>query len=146
MLPGTSAHGSGPRWNGRATMTMPNFLVIGAVKSGTSALCNVLRQHPEVFVSPHKELHFRARPTAFMDGMLEFLGGRSDRAPRYDPTGQWDRVHAANRALHRTLLRRARPARALVPGMVRTWLFTRPPGAVPPATSHTGSSSDSGPI
>lgn len=37
---------------------LPNFLVIGAMKAGTSSLCDVLRRHPHVFVSRQKELHF----------------------------------------------------------------------------------------
>lgn len=41
-------------------MTMPNFLIIGAAKSGTSALYQYLRQHPDVFMSPRKETHFFA--------------------------------------------------------------------------------------
>lgn len=41
-------------------MPMPNFLIIGAMKSGTTSLYNYLRQHPEVFVSPAKEAQFFA--------------------------------------------------------------------------------------
>ncbi len=37
---------------------MPNFLIIGAAKSGTSALYHYLRQHPEIYMSPRKETHF----------------------------------------------------------------------------------------
>jgi hypothetical protein len=33
---------------------MPNFLVIGAAKSGTEALCNFLGQHPDVYMCPHR--------------------------------------------------------------------------------------------
>ena len=39
-------------------MTMPNFIVIGAGKSGTTALHQYLRQHPDVFMSRQKELRF----------------------------------------------------------------------------------------
>ncbi len=41
-------------------MTMPNFLIIGAAKSGTSALWKYLPQHPDVYMSPKKEPHFFA--------------------------------------------------------------------------------------
>lgn len=40
------------------TKTMPNFLVIGAAKSGTDALCNYLGQHPEIYMSANKEPMF----------------------------------------------------------------------------------------
>lgn len=36
-------------------MPLPNFLIIGAAKSGTSALYTFLRQHPQVFMSANKE-------------------------------------------------------------------------------------------
>jgi len=39
-------------------MTFPNFLIIGAAKSGTSSLYMYLKQHPQVFMSPVKEPHF----------------------------------------------------------------------------------------
>jgi hypothetical protein len=41
-------------------MTMPNFLIIGAGKSGTTSLYHYLRQHPEVYMSPVKEPKFFA--------------------------------------------------------------------------------------
>jgi hypothetical protein len=37
---------------------MPNFLILGAAKSGTDALCNYLGQHPQVFMCPNKEPNF----------------------------------------------------------------------------------------
>jgi len=39
-------------------MTMPNFLVIGAMKCGTTALYYYLEQHPQVYMSPVKEPNF----------------------------------------------------------------------------------------
>jgi hypothetical protein len=41
-------------------MTMPNFLIIGAAKSGTTALYRYLAQHPEIYTSPIKEPDFFA--------------------------------------------------------------------------------------
>jgi hypothetical protein len=37
---------------------LPNFLVIGAAKSGTTSLYRYLRDHPEVFMAQSKELKF----------------------------------------------------------------------------------------
>ena len=37
---------------------LPNFLVIGAAKAGTTSLWAYLREHPQVFMSDPKELHF----------------------------------------------------------------------------------------
>ena len=39
-------------------MTMPNFLIIGAMKSGTTALYYYLEQHPEIYMSPVKEPNY----------------------------------------------------------------------------------------
>jgi hypothetical protein len=37
---------------------MPNFLIIGAAKAGTTSLYYYLNQHPEIYMSPLKEPHF----------------------------------------------------------------------------------------
>jgi hypothetical protein len=39
-------------------MTLPNFLLIGAAKSGTTALYTSIKQHPDVFMSTPKELRY----------------------------------------------------------------------------------------
>jgi Sulfotransferase family len=39
-------------------MTLPTFLIIGAMKGGTTSLHRYLRQHPEVFMPERKELNF----------------------------------------------------------------------------------------
>lgn len=41
-------------------MTMPTFFVVGAAKSGTTALHRALERHPEVFVPLQKETNFFA--------------------------------------------------------------------------------------
>jgi hypothetical protein len=39
-------------------VTMPNFLIVGAQKAGTTSLYYYLKQHPQVYMSPRKEPHF----------------------------------------------------------------------------------------
>jgi Sulfotransferase family len=41
-------------------MTLPNFIVIGAAKAGTTALYHYLDEHPQVFMSQVKETNFFA--------------------------------------------------------------------------------------
>jgi hypothetical protein len=41
-------------------MTLPNFLIIGAAKAGTTSLHHYLRQHPDVYMSPVKEARYYA--------------------------------------------------------------------------------------
>lgn len=52
-------------------MTLPNFLLIGAAKCGTTSLHAYLSQHPQVFMSVPKEPHFMA----FGDGALARVHG-----------------------------------------------------------------------
>lgn len=37
---------------------LPNFVIIGAMRSGTSSLAGYLASHPDLFMAPRKELHF----------------------------------------------------------------------------------------
>lgn len=39
-------------------MPLPNFILIGAAKSGTTALYRSLEQHPEIYMSPKKEPNY----------------------------------------------------------------------------------------
>jgi hypothetical protein len=39
-------------------MTLPNFLIIGASKGGTTSLYHYLRQHPDIYMSPMKEPNY----------------------------------------------------------------------------------------
>jgi hypothetical protein len=49
---------------------MPNFVMIGAAKSGTTALHRYLKQHPKIFMSQQKELRF----FPFEDQLPAFCG------------------------------------------------------------------------
>lgn len=40
--------------------TLPNFLIIGAAKAGTTSLYRYLEQHPQIYMSPIKEPNFFA--------------------------------------------------------------------------------------
>ena len=39
-------------------LELPNLLIVGAAKSGTTSLHNYLKQHPQIYMSTHKEPHF----------------------------------------------------------------------------------------
>src|SRR4051794_12264813 len=55
---------------GAETPLMPNFIVVGAGKSGTTSLYHCLRQHPQIFMSPIKEPLF----FAFAGRNMDFTG------------------------------------------------------------------------
>ena len=65
-------------------MPMPNFLVIGANKSGTSSLYEYLGQHPEVYMSPVKE------PLYFSQSGKPPIGNRPDLVLQRDATRTLD--------------------------------------------------------
>lgn len=58
---------------------LPNFLCVGAGKSGTTALYHYLKQHPEVFLPHQKELHFFA-----WQDLADFNGGPGTEHSRSD--------------------------------------------------------------
>lgn len=39
-------------------MSKPDFFIVGAPKCGTTAICDYLAQHPQIFMCPLKEPHF----------------------------------------------------------------------------------------
>jgi hypothetical protein len=66
-------------------VVVPNFVVIGASKAGTSSLYAWLRQHPDIFVPRQKELNFFAR------GWLEKnSNGPGDSVTTKDLAPTWD--------------------------------------------------------
>ena len=83
---------------------MPNFLVIGAQKSGTTSLCTVLSRHSDVFMSKPKEPHFFSVDELYDQGLdyyatlFENAAGKSaigEGSTSY--TMQAHRPHAAER-------------------------------------------------
>ncbi|MBE7432458.1 MAG: sulfotransferase [Anaerolineales bacterium] len=56
------------RMNDRKTDILPNFLVIGAFKSGTNSLYHYLEAHPQVFMCPANEPSFFAFEGKKMSG------------------------------------------------------------------------------
>jgi hypothetical protein len=73
------------------TPTGPTFLLIGAARSGTTLLSQVLRRHPDVFFTDPKEPHF----LAFAGQTVDFVGpGDADSINRYSVTDEtaWQRL------------------------------------------------------
>jgi len=50
-------------------MSLPNFICLGASKSGTTTLCNILRQHSDIFIPTFKEPHFFDIPENYKNGV-----------------------------------------------------------------------------
>ena len=66
-------------------MPIPNFFIVGAPKCGTTALCEYLKYHPNVFMSTPKEPHYfaedfeRYRHVKTEDKYLALFGDCNDR-------------------------------------------------------------------
>ena len=45
---------------------LPNFLIVGAAKSGTSSLHNYLNQHPEVFMPSYDKNKMKVKEPRFL--------------------------------------------------------------------------------
>ena len=50
-------------------MNLPNFMCIGAAKSGTTSLYDILRQHSDVFIPSFKEPHFFDIHSVYANGL-----------------------------------------------------------------------------
>ena len=48
---------------------LPDFLILGAQKAGTSSLHSMLSRHPQIFLTRPKETHFFDGPKKFARGL-----------------------------------------------------------------------------
>ena len=71
-------------------MSLPNFFIIGAAKSGTTSLYHYLKQHPEIYMSPLKEPRF----LAFVDEKPNFAGPGDQRHVNYTSVTDIDSYRA----------------------------------------------------
>jgi hypothetical protein len=60
--------GSSRREGTEVPVRFPNFLIIGAMRAGTTSATGYLRQHPEVFIPEQKEIHYFNREANFERG------------------------------------------------------------------------------
>lgn len=60
--------------------SLPDFIIIGAQKSGTTSLYSCLGQHPQIFPPDRKEIHY-------------FDGGRHPGTDNYEKGEKWYRAH-----------------------------------------------------
>jgi hypothetical protein len=58
---------------GTQNVRLPNFLIIGAEKCGTTSLYYYLKQHPDVYLPKRKELHYFS-----CEYMKKQMGGPGD--------------------------------------------------------------------
>jgi hypothetical protein len=76
-------------------MRRPNFFIVGAPRCGTTSMYTYLWQHPEIYVSVHKEPHFFGSDLTLLPGAvreehlyLQLFAGAGDR-PRVGESSVW---------------------------------------------------------
>jgi hypothetical protein len=52
---------------------LPNFLIIGSQKAGTTSLYNVLKQHPQIFLPKRKEVNYFFLQSEYDKGLKHYL-------------------------------------------------------------------------
>ncbi len=97
-----------PHHDGR----LPDFLIVGAPKSGTTAVAAALARHPEVYVSPQKEPKFLSS-----DAVAQPLKGPGDSIV--------DALRVRDLDTYRRLFRGAKGARAVGEASVDTLFYHR---------------------
>lgn len=111
------------------------FFVAGVAKAGTTALCQFLGQHPQVFMCPIKEptffaarelLSFDADSNAWVErrnlDVRRWLAGETAHAPRHGLALEWTHYDA--------LFRGVRKQRAIGEGSVNYWWAPGAPSAI----------------
>ena len=76
---------------------LPDFLVIGTAKSGTTSLYRYLKSHPEIYLSPIKEPRYFAfpdDPSGFYGAAPDLSGGSGESkiiadCSRLGPRSRW---------------------------------------------------------
>ncbi|MFG0306606.1 MAG: sulfotransferase family protein [Phycisphaerales bacterium JB040] len=104
-------------------MRLPDFLIIGAMKSGTTTLYHDLRAHPGVFIPVDKEIH------ALVSDGVETQHGRAEYAAHFQPAPTGARCGDAStgytkRPTHDGVAERAR--RVLGPGTDLIYIVREP--------------------
>jgi len=51
---------------------IPNFIIVGAMKAGTSSLSRYMNSHPEIYI-PEEEIHFFNDDKKYSKGIKEYL-------------------------------------------------------------------------
>ena len=67
---------------------LPNFLIIGAAKAGTSSLDYYLKQHPMIYLSKTKEPHFFDYSPNYQKGLKHYVKKHFKGAEKYPARGE----------------------------------------------------------
>lgn len=74
---------------------MPNFLVVGAAKAGTTSIYQYLQQHPQVYLSPIKEANYFAKDIPLDKIRKDYYKGGALDVASYVETDLSEQIHIA---------------------------------------------------
>ncbi len=77
-------------------MKKTNFFIVGAAKAGTTSIFNLLKQHPEVFMSPIKEPYFFCKDIVLNDFRYSYREKQKIDIDTYLTTKPLKEIHSAN--------------------------------------------------
>ena len=97
--------------------TLPDFLVVGGMKAGTTTLKHYLRQHPSIFMY-HTEIHFFEKDDVYSEG-LDWYTGHFAEAPADSVVGEKTPGYGYSRDAMRRIAQD-------VPGVKIVWIFRNP--------------------
>jgi hypothetical protein len=66
--------GESPPWERAAGARIPDFFIVGHAKCGTTALCEALRRHPQVFMPELREPWYFARSNPLGRDLVKLWG------------------------------------------------------------------------
>ena len=90
----------------KKTERLPDFLCVGAQKSGTSLLYRLLNQHPEIYLAKGKEIHFFNRDENYNKGIewySEHFAGSEDYKRVGEVTPDYNYVPTVPGRIYKTL-------------------------------------------
>ncbi len=93
-------------------MILPNFLIIGAAKAGTTSIAQYLDQHPDIFISSVKEPFF----FAFKDKEIDFSGPGDSESLSLAVTNLAEYYELFNGGVGKTAIGEASTSYLYVPG------------------------------
>lgn len=70
------------------TQRLPNFFIIGAAKAGTTTVFNILKQHPDVYLSEVKEPQFFCNDEKYNMGMNYYINTYFSGSEKFKARGE----------------------------------------------------------
>lgn len=106
----------------------PNFLIVGAAKSGTTTLYNILNSQSSIYMSPIKEVHYFSRDIDVNKFCKEYMDTielhPEERIRHWDFKGVFS-AHIQSRELYYSLFNKVGPQHNLIGEVSPSYLYSK---------------------